>query len=239
MRNHLAIDIWCWPLCLPEQDIERALNILSSDELERARRFHFDRHRHRYIAGRGQMRHILASYVHTLPGKLHFVYNRSGKPFLDRDRHSPAPHFNLSHSHDLACLAVSSACQPGIDIEQIRPIEPELSRYFFSHREHSALNRLQGDKRLQAFYRLWTLKEAFVKAHGAGLSIPPEQIDLQFGSPQFPCLSPSFAQEDEQAAWQFLSFTPKPGFAGALATNSQGRPLSLRRRMLNELSQPV
>lgn len=96
----------------------------------------------------------------------------NGKPVL---RGAPLDlRFNLSHSGDWILLGVSLASELGVDIQLHRPLRyttvEKLSRRFFAHAEWEALMRMPEAERLSGFYRLWVLKEAFVKAQGYGLS---------------------------------------------------------------------
>ncbi len=94
---------------------------LSSDELARAARFHFERDRTRFSVARAALREILAHYLGTSPAEIAFVYGDHGKPAL-------APpygdlRFNLSHSHDLALCAVARGSEVGVDVERIRELD--------------------------------------------------------------------------------------------------------------------
>jgi 4'-phosphopantetheinyl transferase len=104
------VDIWQWRLD------HGAIELLSADERARAGQFMFDRDRRRYIAARARLRIILARYVGQAPAALQFHYGPHGKPALD------GISFNLSHSADLALLAVSRGTVVGVDIERVRPI---------------------------------------------------------------------------------------------------------------------
>src|SRR3989442_6041333 len=94
--------------------------VLSSDEQERAARFHFEKDRHHYAAARGLLRTILGRYLALPPAQLQFSYNAFGKPALAPGI-SPIPlRFNLAHSHGLALFAFNRSREIGIDLELIR-----------------------------------------------------------------------------------------------------------------------
>ena len=140
----ITVDLWTWSLAdsgdaaADAQLLADLCAILSDDELDRAGRFKADRHRHQYIRGRGRLRRILGHYMQRSPEDLVFRYGRRDKPYLAQ----PAPYFNLSHTDDFAALAVSEACEVGIDVERIRPIERDIAKRYFSAVEVDALQRV-------------------------------------------------------------------------------------------------
>ena len=211
------IDLWSWSLDEPPKTGGIPSATLSKDELARANRFLFERDRQRFICGRHKLREILATYVGSDPEALRFKYTASDKPEIDPQWQSNAPYFNLSHSGPLAMLAVSADTELGVDIEQLRPIETNVAKQFFSAHEQDALVHLEGEDWINGFYRLWTLKEAFLKATGEGLLQELNSFDIAFSADQPAHLlrleGDSFAPDH----WTLHSFSPAPGFVGALA----------------------
>lgn len=138
---------------------------LSSDERERADRFHFERDRIAFRAGRAWLRAVLAGYLGVPPAAIRFGYGPHGKPHL-ADR--PDLRFNLAHSGGWAALAVATGREVGIDVEAIRPIAERVERVVFTPAEIAALNRLPAEERRLGFYNAWTRKEAYLKALGSG-----------------------------------------------------------------------
>ncbi|MBL8230197.1 MAG: 4'-phosphopantetheinyl transferase superfamily protein [Bryobacterales bacterium] len=148
---------------------------LSPAEQERAARFRFPIHRSRYIAAHVWMRRTLAGYCSAHAAELVFEQGEFGKPYL-----CGFPiHFNLSHSGDHAMLAVSPA-PVGADIEQVadKPDLTAIARRFFTGAESQALDSLPPERRTWGFYRLWTFKEALLKATGEGLAGGINSVDL-------------------------------------------------------------
>src|SRR5437588_12461769 len=114
------IHVWAASLKLTATGLAACSGMLSPDETERAGRFRFDQHRNRFMAGRGWLRAVLASYLRREPGQLRFEYSARGKPAL---KDAPqALHFNLAHCEDLALLAVTTKCEVGVDVERVRPL---------------------------------------------------------------------------------------------------------------------
>jgi 4'-phosphopantetheinyl transferase len=186
--------------------------------MDRFHRFHFDRDRVRFAIAHGNMRRILGAYLKQPPAGLRFKINPFGKPELIVA--APGIHFNLSHSHSIAVLAVSSGVEVGIDVEDIRPIEPEVARSSFSPAELSALNRLEGDQWLRGFYHCWTRKEAILKAEGVGLNFPLDAFDVSLvpGAPaELLATRPHLTL---RCLWKLHDVSPAEGTAGALAAGS-------------------
>ena len=99
-------------------------SILANDEMERANRFHFQRDRERFVAGRGLLRMILSSYVGVPPGEIIFTYGSRGKPELRRQDGRTAIEFNLAHSEGTAIYAITLDRPVGVDIESVQPDFP-------------------------------------------------------------------------------------------------------------------
>jgi 4'-phosphopantetheinyl transferase len=167
------VDIW--KVCFdqpPKAGCEAS--ILSPDEIARAGRFHFEKDRIQFTRCRCALRRILADYLAIAPGEIRFEYLISGKPQLAADQNPRALEFNVSHSANIALIAVSSEHRLGVDVEKIRgDVDVEaLAERFFSPRERDGIRALPDLLRVPGFFACWTRKEAFLKATGAGLSFP-------------------------------------------------------------------
>jgi phosphopantetheinyl transferase len=124
---------------------------------------------------RTALRVLLGRYLDIAPAKIEFAYGVHGKPELTL----PAGlDFSVSHAGDLAAFAFTRDCQIGIDIEQIRPISEmlDVARRFFTSEEFDHLMSLPEDERVIGFYLCWTRREAYIKAIGSALSVPPDQL---------------------------------------------------------------
>ncbi len=163
--------IWTVSLCGGDRGSDQRL--LSPEEKERASRFVFDVDRARFVAARAFLRRVLAGCVGEDPVALVFAYGAKGRPRLDG--HGARPDFNLSHAADVALLAVSWNSPLGVDVEAVRPM-PDLDRLagrVMHPSEFAAFERLEERWRTSAFFRLWTRKEAALKAAGVGFSADP------------------------------------------------------------------
>ena len=175
------IHIWGWPLdsSFGSTSQEKSqIGLLDAHELERFHRFHFEGDRARFAFAHANLRRILGAYLGREPERLLFGANSLGKPELVTDAHTHPIHFNLSHSRNIALLAISIDTELGIDVEDLLPIEPEVAESHFSPTERAALSTLEGAAWLQGFYHCWTRKEAILKAEGVGLSLPLSSFDV-------------------------------------------------------------
>jgi 4'-phosphopantetheinyl transferase len=195
--------------------------LLSPDELARAHRFHFDRDRRRYIACRAILRTILARYLNCQPADLAFVYGPQGKPALAATCDGSGLSFNASHSHDLALYAVARGRRVGVDVEHLREIREarDIARRYFTPAE---AERLDATHRPAAeFLRLWTRKEAVIKAVGVGLSMPLNCFDLSAvagdGTAAFDVRDPSA----RGAVWTLYEVGPGAEYHGAVVVEGQ------------------
>jgi 4'-phosphopantetheinyl transferase len=212
------VDLWRLHLNLPEKTQDALRQVLNAEELARADRFKFERDRRRFIAARAQLRTIVGKYLETDPRALAFKYGARGKPFLD------APiRFNVTHSKELALVAIASERNVGVDLEAIRAMEDieQIVRRFFSAGESAELAGLRDVEQREAFFRCWTLKEAWIKATGDGLSQPTESFDVAFGRDGPVRLLHVGGKPEEANRWELLGLLPAPGYIGALAVEGQ------------------
>lgn len=165
-------------------DPKKFLSLLSPDEKARAKRFYFENDRNRYIAGRGILRTLLGFYLRREPAAIEFIYGLHGKPAVKSTDTQKALQFNLAHSNDLAVYAFARDRLIGIDLEHVRPLQDadDFAERFFSTRESALISSMPADQKWGAFFKLWTCKEAFLKANGSGLTVPLNQAEILLGS---------------------------------------------------------
>ena len=201
-----------------------AMTSLDAEEQHRAARFHFDRHRRRFVAAHAFLRSVLAWHTGHHPAGIVFTRTARGKPF------APAIglQFNLSHSHDAFACAVAQQ-RVGVDIEHLRTMPDALAiaRRFFSAAEVEALVRLEPDRRPLGFFSCWTRKEAYVKATGKGLATPLQACTVST-EPGRAALLHSEAGADETARWHLAELAVEAGYIGAVAV--EGGPARLGER---------
>src|SRR5258707_551698 len=148
-----VVHVWCLTLDLPDAKITALRSILSPEEEARAARYLFDKHRRRFIACRGQVRQILASYLNATASEIRFRYGAKGKPALATPRSDSEIEFNISDSHELALCALCLNRELGVDLEYLRrPTDFDgLAERFFAPREVNVLRSLPEEQRLEAF----------------------------------------------------------------------------------------
>ena len=214
-----AVHVWRTSLCVSTPYLRIFEDTLTADERARAERFYFQKHRERFIAGRGLLRHILSRYLGKEPDQLRFCYNSYGKPALIEEAGAEGLCFNLSHSHGIALYALTRGREIGIDIEYFRPdVETEkLAERFFSPREAAALRALPEHLRKEAFFNCWTRKEAYIKADGKGLAIPLNAFDVSLTPGEPAALLRTESQPQETSRWSLRALNLEPGYAAALA----------------------
>jgi 4'-phosphopantetheinyl transferase len=220
-----GVDVWRIALASRDADAERHWEPLSSDERERASRFRFEPDRCRFVSARAAMRAILGRYLDTPAVFLQFGYGHSGKPHLEAPAHGRTLSFNLSHSHELALLAVCRERPLGVDIEWMsRPTDiKELAARMFAAGERDALERLADAGQVEGFFNCWTRKEAYVKATGDGLATPLHRFEMEI----LPGIPPALRWHEtpgESVKWRVRALHPGRGYAAALVTQSSDEP---------------
>jgi 4'-phosphopantetheinyl transferase len=236
-----GLELWLAdPGDLAESAVEEACAALLDDaERARAARFRFDRHRREYLATHALTR-VALSHAHPLPPQAwRFSVNKYVKP-------SPIPEcglrFNQSNSVELAvCLVARSTANPGaataevgaevgVDVEsfaraeEIVPLAPRV----FSAAERAQLDALPAAERPDRALSLWTLKEAYIKARGMGLSLPLQGISFLFdgpntGRPDAMRLEVELGVDDDPVRWRFCQFD-HAGHRIALAVEANAAP---------------
>jgi 4'-phosphopantetheinyl transferase len=231
-QKHISIQpnevhMWTVNLAQAARELERLSTLLSYDERIRAGRFCFVKHANRYTVARANLRRILSRYTDLAPSLLQFQYTANGKPFL---ANTPI-RFNLSHSSDLALVAVTRNREVGIDVERIRRDDDLLdaAEHYFAPVERVALRSLASEEQCFAFFRCWTRKEAYLKARGDGLSLDLHSFSVSLLPDAPAALIASAEGPAELRRWKFAHLNLHDDYAAALAVEGQMCDLSLYR----------
>jgi len=198
--------------------------VLSPDEQLRAKSFVRPIHQKRFAAARSFLRHVLARYLQQPPQTLTFQYTHYGKPYLP----GSSVYFNLSHSQQWALCAISLEEKIGIDIEEInqeKDVE-KIAVRFFSDYENQLLHETPADKKHEAFFRIWTCKEAFIKAVGEGLSFPLKEFDVHIDEHSARLIS-IYQDEKEAQQWSCVVLDPTENYAATVVAKTAIKKVEL------------
>lgn len=221
------VHIWKAHLIQPPEVYQQCRELLCDEELERAGRFYFDKDRNQYVVSHGMMRQVLGRYLGIAPTAVRYRTVKNGKPDLGDDS-GPGPlQFNMSHSGELALLAITRNQIVGVDVELHRPdfAGEDIAERFFSTAESTRLFTLPAEQRVEAFFKCWTRKEAYIKAIGDGLSIPLSTFQVAFVPGEPAGLLHVEEHPEEVERWRIYNLEPGEGYSGAIMVEGQKHEL--------------
>lgn len=216
------VHVWRIQLDLPTSQVNSLEQTLCFDELSKANRYYSCIDRQRYKTGRGSLRKILSKYIGSEPSEIQFAYSSSGKPSLSSGLNSESLCFNMSHSNQYALCAITLNRSIGIDVEYLRhtPDMLSIAKCYFASDEYETILSLSPDKRVQAFYTLWTLKEAYLKATGEGIG-GLGNIEVKF-SPLESIISVIDNKNNlKEDCWTTHRFDPAPEYIAGLVVKGR------------------
>ncbi|HTI72987.1 MAG TPA: 4'-phosphopantetheinyl transferase superfamily protein [Candidatus Limnocylindria bacterium] len=218
------VHLWKIQLDWPESVLARFRRDLSVEEQQRADRFVFDKHRRRYVVAHGAMRSVLSRYLGCDPRQVEYQTNSKGKPAIKPGLGDGILQFNLSHSEEVALLAVTQGRAVGVDLEQVREFSGRdgIVEKQFSAAEWEEFQRVPPPLRNEAFTLGWTRKEAFVKALGEGLSCDLRAFSVSLTPGEEPRLVHIDPSLEGRGPWALGHIDPEPGFCGALVVAGSG-----------------
>ena len=206
---HSGHEVAIWCARMPEDGDSRLwqsyLALLTSEEKDRYNRFAFEKDRRQFLLTRALARDVLSRYLGVEPSALVFNRNKYGKPSLAEPPGWPL-RFSLSHTKGLSVCAIVSGADIGVDVENLQRSTSyqEIAYRFFAASESAYLAGVGQSQRRTEFLKLWTLKEAFIKARGLGLSIPLNSFEISLFPDRSPAVYFSEGQQSDPANWQFL-----------------------------------
>ncbi len=210
--------------------LEAYWGLLDAREREKQRRFRFERHQRQYLVSHALVRLTLSRYAPVAPAAWTFATNAYGRPEVQGEW-STKLRFNLSHTDGMALVAVGTGAELGADVEDAqRDGETvEIADHYFATSEVATLRALPPERHRERFFEYWTLKESYIKARGAGLSLPLDQFAFHLEAGQSPRISFDPRMRDEPDAWQFVQLRPSERHQAAVALKrARGLPLSVR-----------
>lgn len=218
--SHAAVHVFL--LRLAAFDAAELTVNLCPTEKARAARLKVQKARAQFIITRAVLRQLLANYLGIAPRALALTAGPRGKPALSPDWQQKRIEFNVSHAADYALLALGLDHRLGVDIESVerRVDYRALANRFFSAAEQAAFKKLPAGAACAAFYRVWSRKEAFLKATGQGLagglagcSVPLGETPVQTRAP---------GATDTGSGWFIYNVIAPPGYQTALVADKAG-----------------
>ena len=222
-----AVDLWLATIGAedpPETGVWRRL--LSDDERARNDRFIAPSARRQHLAARALLRMTLSRYAPSAPNEWRFAAGVHGKPMLAAPAAGRDLRFNLSHTDGLVAIVVAEGREVGVDVENVtRPIDVgSLGKSVFSHPERLAFGAASPSAQPGLFFTLWTLKEAYAKALGIGLSRPFAEVAFDLSGEEPRLAFDGWGRDGDD--WRFASVPPTARHA--LAVAAEGGALDLR-----------
>jgi 4'-phosphopantetheinyl transferase len=230
----IAVRVWTMSIAgLDEADVLPWADVLDAQERARAARFAFPHSRIAFIAAHALARAAIGAATGAPPAAFSFVAGAHGKPEAMLHGRPAGLAFNLSHTHGLVGVALASipGLQLGFDLEPVERRAPiEVARRYFTGTEVAWLEALPESARAEGFFRLWTLKEAFLKATGKGLTQDLSSFWFEVDPPAI-----GFAPDLNEHApdWCFAQRIVQGGFLAAIGLRGQGAGIDIVWRELD------
>lgn len=221
-------EVHVWLVSPPEiSDCLESLSLLlNAAESSKAARFYLERDRTLFLCAHASLRLILSLYNDVEPSEIEFEFSHNGKPKLKPSQNKTNIEFNLSHTFKLAAIGVTTSERIGIDVEFLNQaaFSDDLLERISTDEEIKFYLNQPPENRFQAFYRLWTRKEALLKAVGLGLNLDPDRV---FVKPEeiSPRIQLPFVDNATYPKLKVLDFRPSQYYVGSVAVeNESPRP---------------
>ena len=216
------IHLWWIDLKPSAREVASAHRLLDAEEVDRASRFKFDRHRRRFTMRRAQLKRLCAAYLGITPRQVEFALGPKGKPSLapHLTRSLPQPlELNLSDSEDVAVVGFKVGRELGVDVECVREMRDAvpISKSFFAKAEQEIMASAPDTLRDDTFFRCWTRKEAYIKAVGEGLSLPLDSFTVTMTAREPVKFLQFVGHPGEEKHWSLSHFEPVPKVFVAVA----------------------
>jgi 4'-phosphopantetheinyl transferase len=228
-REHLEghVVVWLTEVSNGQKAMPFLEPCLDAHDRERAERYRFAGDRARYVLGRALVRNILGHYLGQRPEMIALAYTERGRPYFPADE---TMRFSLTHTRDLVAVALTAEAEVGIDIEYAeRKLKlNDLAERILSAEDFGAFQALPESEKVAAFFRVWTRKEAYLKARGEGISEGLQKMSVSFDAEEITFLSDT---RDEAAApkWRMHALSLPAEYTGAVACDEAGKQIDFRR----------
>jgi 4'-phosphopantetheinyl transferase len=215
------VQLWWASLDVSDTEVPHLRRILNQQELERADRFRVPHAARRFVAARAVLRTLLGQAMATDPDRIEFTYGDHGKPSV-----TGAPYFNASDSGDTVVVTMASQ-EIGVDVEGLRslPNPDRLARRICTPDELEQLTKFPGDDFDARLLRLWTYKEAALKAVGLGLPGGLRNVEVDFRPGRPPRL---VRLCDDSGGWSLLTADVNDSILCSIVVRGSVRRLGIR-----------
>jgi len=202
------------------------LKLICTDEKNRLKNIIFSKHRDQFLITRVLVRTALSfNNPHIHPSQWEFATNKHGRPTVSYPVLSTKLFFSISHTNDFIVVAVSLDKEIGVDVECLRNMREyiDIAKEYFSAHEVEQLLSLPRNEQRARFFVLWTLKEAYVKARGKGLSLPLDEFEFSFPTPSLIKARLDSSGNENSEIWEFWTIQPKSQYFISLAKMNNDR----------------
>jgi 4'-phosphopantetheinyl transferase len=203
--------------------------LMDAKERERWQRFRMPKSRLIHLVARALVRTTLSLYADVAPAHWRFETNDYGRPYIAAPEIGRDLRFNLSHTDGLIVVAIAEGCEIGIDVERLdRELDTaQLAPTVFEASEMSAFRSAPEHQRRDLFFAFWTLKEAYIKARGMGVSLPLDGFAFDLAPPHSR-IGFNHRCPDDPSRWQFRRFEAAPEHVIAVAVEAPESAVDIR-----------
>ena len=224
------VDVWlAEPAAIDADRLRGYETLMDAKERERWQRLRMPKSRLIHLVARALLRTTLSLYGNVEPMHWRFETNDYGRPHIAAPEIDRDLRFNLSHTDELVVLAIAEGCEIGIDVESLdrRLDTAQIAPTVFEASELSAFQSAPEHQRRDVFFAFWTLKEAYIKARGMGVSLPLDGFAFDL-SQSHPRIGFNDRCPDDASRWQFRRFDAAPEHVIAVAVEAPESTVDIR-----------
>lgn len=219
--NNNEVHIWNYLLDVTNPDVDFFYSLLNEEEKKGIDKIKLQGVRNRRIISKAIVKDIISKYLGINISQIKFLYNRFGKPVLPEEINLSGLRFNISHSNGLGIIALIKKNQIGVDIEEIVELEDinDIIHTCFSKNEQYLFNDLELSEKTNLFYKIWTGKEAFIKAIGQGFSFPLQNISFGLDDDNKIIINEIADAQENLNNWKAYNFSSRENYTSTVVVN--------------------